>query len=55
MKAVDYLDMPECIYNRVEVEMSRKERKIYDDFCRDMVVQIGEEEPGCGQCRRSVQ
>ena len=44
MKAVDYLDMPECIYNRVEVEMSRKERKIYDDFCRDMVVQIGEEE-----------
>ena len=24
MKAVDYLDMPECIYNRVEVEMSRK-------------------------------
>ena len=44
MKAVDYLDMPECIYNRVEVEMSRKERKIYEDFCRDMVVQIGEEE-----------
>ena len=24
--------------------MNRKERKIYDDFCRDMVVQIGEEE-----------
>ena len=44
MKAVDYLDMPECIYNRVEVEMNRKERKIYDDFCRDMVVQIEEEE-----------
>lgn len=44
MKAVDYLDMPECIYNRVEVEMNRKERKIYDDFCRDMVVQIGETE-----------
>ena len=44
MKAVDYLDMPECIYNRVEVEMSRKERKIYEDFCRDMVVKIGEEE-----------
>ena len=44
MKAVDYLDMPKCIYNRVEVEMSRKERKIYEDFCRDMVVKIGEEE-----------
>ena len=36
--------MPECICNRVEVEMNRKERKIYDDFCRDMVVQIGGEE-----------
>ena len=24
--------MPECIYNRVEVEMSRKERKIYEDL-----------------------
>ncbi len=44
MKAVDYLDMPECIYNRVKVEMNRREKKIYDNFCRDMVVQIGEEE-----------
>ena len=44
MRAGDYLDMPECIYNRVEVEMSQKERSIYEDFCRDMVVQIGEEE-----------
>lgn len=44
MKAVDYLDMPECIDNRIEVEMSAKEKKIYDDFCRDMVVRIGDEE-----------
>lgn len=44
MKAVDYLDMPERIDNRIEVEMSAKEKKIYDDFCRDMVVQIGDEE-----------
>lgn len=44
MKAVDYLDMPELIDNRIEVEMSAKEKKIYDDFCRDMVVQIGDEE-----------
>ena len=44
MKAVDYLDMPERIDNRIEVEMSIKEKKIYDDFCRDMVVQIGDEE-----------
>lgn len=44
MKAVDYLDMPERIDNRIEVEMSAKEKKIYDDFCRDMVVQIEDEE-----------
>lgn len=44
MKAEDYLDMPERIDNRIEVEMSAKEKKIYDDFCRDMVVQIGDEE-----------
>lgn len=44
MKAVDYLDMPERIDNRIEVEMSAKEKKIYDDFCRDMVVRIGDEE-----------
>ena len=44
MKAVDYLDMPERIDNRIEVVMSAKEKKLYDDFCRDMVVQIGDEE-----------
>lgn len=44
MKAVDYLDMPEQIDNRIEVVMSAKEKKLYDDFCRDMVVQIGDEE-----------
>lgn len=44
MKAVDYLDMPERIDNRIEVAMSEKERKLYDDFCRDMVVKIGSEE-----------
>lgn len=44
MKAVDYLDMPERIDNRIEVTMSEKERKLYDDFCRDMMVKIGSEE-----------
>lgn len=44
MKAVDYLDMPERIDNRIEVVMSANEKKLYDDFCRDMVVQIGDEE-----------
>lgn len=44
MKAVDYLDMPELIMNRVEVSMDRRERKIYEDFQRDMVVRLQGEE-----------
>ena len=44
MKAVDYLDMPERIDNRIEVSMSPKERKLYDDFQKDMVLSIGDEE-----------
>lgn len=44
MKAVDYLDMPERIDNRIEVEMSPKEQKLYDAFQRDMVLSIGSEE-----------
>lgn len=44
MKAADYLDMPERIDNRIEVSMSPKERKLYDDFQKDMVLSIGDEE-----------
>lgn len=44
MKAVDYLDMPELIMNRVEVSMDIRERKIYEDFQRDMVVHLQGEE-----------
>ena len=44
MKAVDYLDMPERIDNRIEVVMSGREQKLYDDFQRDMVLSIGSEE-----------
>ena len=40
MKAVDYLDMPERIDNTIEVTMSPKEQKLYDDFRRDMVVSV---------------
>lgn len=38
MKAVDYLDMPECIYNRVEVAMNEKERKLYGQLEKDMLL-----------------
>lgn len=44
MKAADYLDMPERIDNRIEVSMSPKERKLCDDFQKDMVLSIGDEE-----------
>lgn len=44
MKAADYLDMPERIDNRIEVSMNPKERKLYDDFQKDMVLSIGDEE-----------
>lgn len=44
MKTVDYLDMPELIMNRVEVSMDSREQKIYDDFQRDMVVNLHGEE-----------
>ncbi|WP_418750012.1 SNF2-related protein [Frisingicoccus sp.] len=38
MKATDYLEMPECIYNRVEVTMNEKERKLYQQLERDMLI-----------------
>lgn len=38
MKAADYLEMPECIYNRVEVIMNEKEKKLYQQLERDMLI-----------------
>ena len=37
MKAEDYLQMPECVYNQVKVALSEKERKIYQKFKKDLV------------------
>jgi SNF2 family DNA or RNA helicase len=44
MKAVDYLDMPECICNQVEVSMDEKEMSFYSQLEKDMVLPFGEEE-----------
>jgi SNF2 family DNA or RNA helicase len=44
MKAVDFLDMPEKISNRVEVVMEQKEQRLYDSFRREMCLSIGGEE-----------
>lgn len=38
MKAADYLEMPECIYNCVEVAMNEKEKKLYLQLERDMLI-----------------
>lgn len=40
MKAVDFLEMPELINNNIEVNMSTKEKKIYDDFKKNMIVSV---------------
>jgi SNF2 family DNA or RNA helicase len=44
MKAVDFLDMPEKISNRIEVSMDQKEWQLYDSFQRDMCLSLGGEE-----------
>ena len=38
MRASDYLEMPECVYNRVEVSMSGKEMELYGQLEKDMLV-----------------
>lgn len=40
MKAADYLDMPELVASRVEVQMNAKEQKLYEGFERDMVLHL---------------
>lgn len=40
MKALDYLDMPECIYVNHEVEMSEPERKLYDQLKQDLIIPL---------------
>ncbi len=38
MKALDYLDMPECVYNRYEVDLADAERKLYDQLESDLLI-----------------
>ena len=44
MKSTDYLEMPECINNMVEVELSEDEREQYDTLKEDMILPLAEEE-----------
>jgi SNF2 family DNA or RNA helicase len=38
MKAMDYLKMPECIINKIEVELSEREMKLYRQLERDLLL-----------------
>ena len=42
MKAVDHLDMPECIMNEVRVSLSEEERQKYDTLRDDLILSIGD-------------
>lgn len=44
MKAVDYLNMPECIMTRVPVCMNKQEQDYYDTLEKDMVLTLKEDE-----------
>ena len=44
MKAADHLKMPELISNRVEVQLSPKERKQYDTLKKDMILKLNDGE-----------
>ena len=40
MKALDYLNMPDCIPTRYEVEMNTEERKLYDMLRQDLLIPL---------------
>lgn len=40
MKALDYLDMPECVMASHEVEMSTQEKKLYDMLAKDLLIPL---------------
>ena len=40
MKALDYLNMPDCIPSRYEVEMSASERELYDMLRKDLLIPL---------------
>jgi len=40
MKAVDFLDMPDKISNRIEVSMDKKEKELYEEFKQEMIITL---------------
>lgn len=43
MKSVDHLKMPERIDNNIELEMSDKVKRIYDDFKKDFILELDDD------------
>lgn len=46
MKALDYLNMPDCIPTRYEVEMNAEERKLYDMLRQDLLIPFNAQSGG---------
>ena len=44
MKAEDYLDLPECIYDDIPVVLDKKAQKAYEQLERDMLLEVDEED-----------
>lgn len=42
MKAEDYLDMPDIIYNNIYVELDKKSREIYDEMEKEFIIAIND-------------
>lgn len=43
MKAEDYIDMPDTIYNTISVKLSKKDRAKYTELEKKLVMQIGDQ------------
>lgn len=44
MKSKDFLKMPECVINEIDVSLSEEERKLYDRLKADMILKLEDEE-----------
>lgn len=44
MKSIDFLKMPECIMNEVNVGLTEKENNLYQFLKKEMVLKLGDEE-----------
>ena len=48
MRSRDYLQLPDCLFNEVRVELSEKEHEVYDTLRDDLVVSLGDNDIDAG-------